>query len=336
MKRILTGIKPTGVHLGNWMGAIKPSLELLSKYEGESTEAFFFLADYHALNTCFDPAVLKQSVKEVASTWIALGLDTKKHIFYRQSDVPEIAELSVILSPFAPKGLLNRAHAYKAFVDKNRELSENDGKARDLDDGVNMGLFTYPLLMSADILAFQADLVPVGEDNSQHLEIARDIAGKFNRNYKTEILKLPELVVRKGELLPGLDGRKMSASYNNHIPVFLPEKKLRKLIMKMTTDSSPPGEPKKKDSNSLFLFYSNFASSEQILEMEKKYTKGISWGEVKQEIFERVNEELKDKRDVYDHYLNSEKELEAVFKEGASKARLVSKKVLKEVKGLIF
>jgi len=335
MKRILTGIKPTGVHLGNWMGAIKPSFELLSKYKDEPTEAYFFLADYHALNTCFDPAILKQSVKEVAATWIALGLDTKKHIFYRQSDVPEIAELTVILSPFTPKGLLNRAHAYKAFVDKNRELSQGD-TVRDLDDGVNMGLFTYPLLMSADILAFQADLVPVGEDNSQHLEIARDIAGKFNRNYKTEILKLPELVVRKGALLPGLDGRKMSASYNNHIPVFLPEKKLRKLIMKMTTDSTPPGEPKKKDSNSLFSFYSNFASKEQILEMEKKYADGISWGEVKQEIFELVNEELKEKRDVYDHYVNSEKELEDVFKEGASKARLVSKKVLKDVKELIF
>jgi len=329
MKKILTGIKPTGVHLGNWIGAIKPSLELMEKHK--DSQGLFFLADYHALNSCFDPVHLKATVKEVAATWLALGLDTKKHIFYRQSDIPEITELSVILAPFTPKGLLNRAHAYKAFQDRNKA----DGKI-DLDEGVNMGLYTYPLLMSADILAFNADLVPVGEDNAQHLEITRDIAGKFNRNYKAELFNLPELVVRKGAMLPGIDGRKMSASYNNHIPVFLPEKRLRKMIMKITTDSTPPGEPKDKDSNSLFSFYSHFANEELVKSMEKKYSEGISWGEVKQEIFEVLNEILKDKREIYEHYLASDEELNQIFKEGSQKAREVSVPIIEEIKKTIF
>ena len=324
MKKILTGIKPTGVHLGNWIGAIKPSLELMKTHK--DAKGFFFLADYHALNSSFDPVKLKESIKEVASTWLALGLDPKKHVFYRQSDIPEIAELSVILAPFTPKGLLNRAHAYKAMLDRNQQGV----------DLVNMGLFTYPLLMSADILAFNADLVPVGEDNSQHLEIARDIAGKFNHNYKKKIFVLPELVARKGALLPGYDGRKMSAAYNNHIPVFLPEKKLKKMIMKITTDSSPPGEPKNKDSNSLFSFYSHFASKSQISDMDKKYLKGVSWGEVKQELFELLNEILKAKREIYEHYMSSDEELNKILKEGAQQARQVSRPLLKSVKELIF
>ena len=297
----------------------------------KNATGFFFLADYHALNSSFDPENLKKTLKEVAATWLALGLDPKKHVFYKQSDIPEIMELSVILAPFTPKGLLNRAHAYKAFQDKNRKEKKSD-----LDDGVNMGLYMYPLLMSADILSFNADLVPVGEDNSQHLEITRDIAGKFNRNYKKDIFTLPELVVRKGAMLLGVDGRKMSASYNNHIPVFLPEKHLRKMIMKITTDSTPSGQPKDKDSNPLFSFYSHFASQEQIKDMEKNYQEGILWGEVKQEIFEVLNHILSDKRETYEHYLSSENELNKILKEGAQKAREVSQIVIKQVKETIF
>lgn len=327
MKKILTGIKPTGVHLGNWVGAIKPSLELIKDQEETQTQGYFFLADYHALNSMFDPQTLSETVQEVAATWLALGLDPNKSVFYRQSDIPEIMELSTVLSAFTSKGLLNRAHAYKAIQDRNQE----DGK-KDLDDGVNMGLYTYPLLMTADILAFNADMVPVGEDNTQHLEIARDIASKFNRTYNTETFKLPELVVRKGAMLSGLDGRKMSASYNNHIPVFTPEKKLRKLIMKITTDSTPPEEPKEKDANTLFSFYSQFANTEQICDMEKKYQTGVSWGEVKQEIYEVLSQELKDKRQVYEHYKNSKDELLKIFKVGAERARETSSKVLAEVK----
>ena len=333
MKKILTGIKPTGVHLGNWIGAIKPSLEMVnenSKTLVTNSKGYFFLADYHALNSMFDPVKLSETVQEVAATWLALGLDPKKSVFYRQSDIPEITELATILAAFTSKGLLNRAHAYKAIQDRNQE----EGK-KDLDDGVNMGLYTYPLLMTADILAFNADLVPVGEDNTQHLEIARDIAGRFNRNYKTETLKLPELVVRKGAMLSGLDGRKMSASYNNHIPVFTPEKKLRKLIMKITTDSTPPEEPKEKDANTLFSFYSHFASPDQISQMEKKYQTGIAWGEVKQEIYEVLSEELKDKREIYEHYKSSKEDLMKIFKKGAEEARETTIEVLNEVKKTI-
>lgn len=332
MKKILTGIKPTGVHLGNWIGAIKPSLEMVQERGGEesSSKGYFFLADYHALNSMFEASKLSETVKEVAATWLALGLDPKKSVFYRQSDIPEIMELSTILAAFTSKGLLNRAHAYKAIQDRNQE----EGR-KDLDDGVNMGLYTYPLLMTADILAFNADMVPVGEDNTQHLEIARDIAGKFNRTYNAETLKLPQLVVRKGAMLSGLDGRKMSASYNNHIPVFAPEKKLRKLIMKITTDSTPPEEPKEKEANTLFSFYSHFASADQISQMEKNYQTGISWGEVKQEIFEVLSKELAPKREVYEHYKNSPKDLMKILKEGAEQARETSSQVLKEVKATI-
>ena len=291
MGKVLTGIKATGVHLGNWMGAIQPALDMA---ENSKDTGYFFIADYHALNSVKDAKFLKATTAEVAATWLALGLDPKKTVFYKQSDVPEIMELSVILATVTPKGLLNRAHAYKAKIASNEE----EGKT-DLDDGVNMGLFTYPFLMTADILAFNADQVPVGEDNAQHLEIARDVAGKFNRLFKKEVFKLPELVIRKGgKLLPGMDGRKMSASYNNHIPVFLTEKKLRKMIMKITTDSTPPEEPKDKDANSIFQLYGEFANSDQIKAFEKRYTDGISWGEAKQELFEVVNAKLSGPREI--------------------------------------
>jgi len=325
MKKVLTGIKATGVHLGNWIGAIQPALDMV-KTSGD--QGFFFIADYHALNTVKDAHFLSQTTAEVAATWLALGLDCKKHILYKQSDIPEIMELNTILAAVTPKGLLNRAHAYKAVTAKNEEVGKTD-----LDDGVNMGLYTYPLLMTADILAFNADQVPVGEDNAQHLEIARDVAGKFNRSFKTEVFKLPELVVQKGgKLLPGVDGRKMSASYNNHVPIFLPEKKLRKMIMKITTDSTPPEEPKSIDSNSIFELYKVFATPEQCLALEKRYAEGIGWGEAKQELFEVVNAKLSAPREKYNYYMENRAELDQILKEGAEKARTVTKTVLLDVK----
>ena len=328
MKKVLTGIKATGVHIGNWVGAIQPALDMVEKTEDQG---FFFIADYHALNSVKDAKFLSDTTAEVAATWLALGLDTNKHVFYKQSDVPEIMELSVILAALTPKGLLNRAHAYKAKTALNQE----EGKA-DLDDGVNMGLYTYPLLMTADILAFNADQIPVGEDNAQHLEIARDIAGKFNRAFKAEVLTLPELVVRKGgKLLPGLDGRKMSASYNNHIPMFLPEKKLRKTIMKITTDSMPPEAPKETDSNSIFELYQEFANADEVQVLKKRYQEGIGWGEAKQELFEVLNQRLSAPREKYTYYMENREELNSILKQGAEKARAVAGPVLASVKKTI-
>jgi len=325
MKKVLTGIKATGVHLGNWIGAIQPALDMV---ESGGNQGFFFIADYHALNSVRDAQFLSHTTAEVAATWLALGLDHEKHIFYKQSDIPEIMELSTILAAVTPKGLLNRAHAYKAVTSKNEEAGKQD-----LDDGVNMGLYTYPLLMTADILAFNADQVPVGEDNAQHLEIARDVAGKFNRLFKADVFKLPELVVRKsGKLLPGMDGRKMSASYDNHIPIFLPEKKLRKMIMKITTDSTPPEEPKSTDSNSIFELYREFATPEQITGLSKRYSEGVGWGEAKQELFDVINAKLLAPREKYNHYMENRAELDQILKEGAEKARAVTQTVLIDVK----
>ncbi len=328
MGKVLTGIKATGVHLGNWVGAIQPALDMI---KNSTDMGYFFIADYHALNAVKDAKTLVDTTAEVAATWLALGLDPKKTIFYKQSDIPEIMEISVILASVASKGLLNRAHAYKAKT----ALNQKEGKL-DLDHGVNMGLFTYPLLMAADILAFNANKVPVGEDNTQHLEITRDIARKFNRFFKSKTFVLPELVVRKGrKLLPGIDGRKMSASYNNHIPIFLCEKKLRKIIMKITTDSTPPGESKEIKANLIFKLYSEFANMEQIQALEKKYAQGISWGEAKQELFQVLDERLSGPRQIYNYYMQNKDDLNTILKEGARKARETTRLVLRDVKKAI-
>lgn len=322
--RILTGIKATGVHIGNWVGAIEPALELA---HDPNNESFLFIADYHALNSSPKPEVLKQNTYEIAATWLALGLDTKKTNLYRQSDIPEIFELSVILSALTPKGLMNRAHAYKAFVQDNQSKG-----LEDLDDGINMGLYTYPILMTADILIFNADKVPVGPDNVQHLEIARDLAQKFNSQFG-ETFKLPQVLLpKKVKLLPGLDGRKMSSSYGNHIPVFLDEKALRKSIMKIVSDSTPAEEPKSTKDNLLFDFYSVFASQEQIKQMEKKYAEGIGWGFVKQEIFEVLNEKLTEPRRVYNDLINDKSLLDKILKEGSEKVRVVAASNLKTIR----
>ena len=322
---VLTGITTTGTpHIGNYVGAIRPAIEASRNPDALS---FYFLADYHALVKCHDPATLRQSTLEVAATWLALGLDTDSCIFYRQTDIPEIPELTWILTCMTAKGLMNRAHAYKAAVQENETL-----KTKDPDKGINMGLFCYPILMAADILMFKASRVPVGKDQIQHLEMARDIAMRFNHLYGTTFV-LPEAVTDdKTAVLQGMDGRKMSKSYNNTIPLFAPEKRLRKLIMKIKTNSQPPEEPKDPESCTLFQIFQAFAEPEEIQAMRQRYARGIAWGEMKQVLFEYLNAHLKDARERYAALLENPERIEAVLREGARKARDYSRPFLEEIR----
>ncbi|MCM3626988.1 tryptophan--tRNA ligase [Paenibacillus glycanilyticus] len=324
MSIVLTGIKPTGrVHVGNYMAAIKPALQIAQNRE---CTALYFIADYHGLTFIQDREEFNELSYGIAATWLALGLDPERVVFYRQSDVPEIFELSWILSCLAPKGLMNRAHAYKAVVDKNEQLG------LDTDTGVNMGLFTYPILMAADILLFQTDQVPVGKDQIQHVEIARDLAEAFNRNYG-ETFKLPDYIVDdQTAVIPGLDGRKMSKSYNNTIPLFESAESLKKLISRIKTDSTPPHEPKDPDSSNIFLLYKEFATAEQIEALRERYYGGISWGEAKQELYQAMNAFLEEPRNKYHHYMASRDELDEILKEGAKKARAMAQPLLEQVK----
>lgn len=310
---VLTGITTTGTpHLGNYVGAIRPAIEAS---QDASVNSYLFMADYHALIKCQDPERVRQSSLEVAATWLAMGLDTNNVTFYRQSDVPEITELNWLLSCVASKGLLNRAHAYKAAVDANVE------EGNDLDKAVTMGLFNYPVLMAADILMFNGSHVPVGKDQIQHIEMARDIAQRFNHLY-SEHFVLPEAVVGENvAVLEGLDGRKMSKSYNNTIPLFLPEKKFRKLIMKIVTNSLEPGEPKDPDTSTVFSIYKAFATQQETEAMRIRYQEGISWGEAKQELFEYLNGILAEPREHYNELIANPAEVEKALQEGAEKAR---------------
>jgi tryptophanyl-tRNA synthetase len=312
-QRVLTGITTTGTpHLGNYVGAIQPAIA--ESQRGEY-DAFFFLADYHALIKSHEPAVVHQSSREIAATWLALGLDTDATTFYRQSDVPEITELSWILTCVCAKGLMNRSHAYKAAV------QDNEQKGDDPDFGVTMGLFSYPILMAADILTFNASKVPVGRDQIQHLEMARDIAQRFNHLYGDTFV-LPEAVVGDdAAVLSGLDGRKMSKSYGNTIPLFLPEKKLQKHINKIKTNLLEPGEPKDPDTSTVFEIWQAFASPEQTAEMRKKFAEGIAWGQAKKELFELINAHIAPARERYDELLLDGALLEAELLKGAAKAR---------------
>lgn len=323
-KTILTGIKPTGqVHLGNYMGAIKPALELA---QVQDYQAAYFVADYHALTKTHDAEEFRQLSYGIAATWLALGLDPEKAIFYRQSDVPEIFELNWVLSCFSPKGLMNRAHAYKSMVDSNQ------GSGKDADLGVNMGLFNYPILMAADILMFKTDIVPVGKDQIQHVEIARDIAEHFNHNYG-ETFVLPEYKIQEDTaVLPGLDGRKMSKSYHNTIPLFTEPKNLQKLINKIKTDSLPPEVAKNPDESILFTLYKEFASPDEVEQMKQQYLSGIGWGEAKKELFTVMNNFLEEPRGKYNELMSTPERIDAILKEGAEKARAVSSPFLKEIK----
>ncbi len=323
---VLTGITTTGTpHLGNYVGAIRPCIEAS---KDDSKLSYYFLADYHSLVKCHDPKIVKQSSLEGAATWLAMGLDTDKSVFYRQSDIPEIPELTWILTCMTSKGLMNRAHAYKGAVAEN----ESKGK-KDLDKGINMGLFCYPVLMAADILIFKANKVPVGKDQIQHLEMARDIAGVFNSTYKKKIFTLPEAVVDENDsILSGLDGRKMSKSYNNTIPLFVPEKKLRKLIMKIKTNSLEPGEPKDSKECTIFEIFKSFAGETEVQDFQKRYDEGISWGEAKQFLFEYLNNILSGPRAEYEKLIENPDYVEEILLKGALKAREQSSSLLQEVR----
>lgn len=316
-KTVLTGITTSGTpHIGNYLGAIKPAIDASNN---DAYNSFFFLADYHALIKCHDPERVARSSQEIAATWLALGLDTDKATFYRQTDIPEITELTWILTCLTSKGLMNRAHAYKASVDANRDAGKDD-----LDDGVTMGLFSYPVLMAADILMFNADIIPVGKDQIQHIEMARDVAGRFNHTYQP-LFNLPEAQVdEETQLIPGLDGRKMSKSYDNTIPLFCSADQLRKLINQIVTDTKAPGEPKDPDSSTLFQLYNCFATTTETEQMRQRYLEGIAWGEAKKDLFEFLDEQLSAPRARYNELMNDLGFVEAELKKGAVKAREIS------------
>lgn len=323
-QRVLTGITTTGTpHLGNYVGAIRPAIEASRNSENLS---FYFLADYHALIKCRDPDLIQESTRQIAATWLAAGLDPEKVIFYRQSDVPEIPELCWLLTCMTAKGLMNRAHAYKAAV------AENQAAGEDPDFGVTMGLYSYPILMAADILLFNVHQVPVGRDQIQHVEMARDIAARFNHHYGEHFV-LPEAVVDDNvAVLQGLDGRKMSKSYNNTIPLFLPEKQLKKHINKIKTNLLEPGEPKDPDDSTVFQIWQAFATPEQTEEMRAEFAAGIAWGEAKKRLFELINEQLAEAREKYNSLLERPRELEDILQAGAEKARRYSVPFLKELR----
>jgi tryptophanyl-tRNA synthetase len=311
--RVLTGIKPSGTpHLGNYVGAIRPTVRA-SREPG--IDSYLFLADYHALISTHDPARVQRSTLEIAATWIACGLDPERVTFYRQSDIPEIPELTWLLACVCGKGLLNRAHAYKAAVDKNLA----DG--RDADNGVTMGLFMYPVLMAADILMFNAHRVPVGRDQIQHIEMARDLASSFNHLYG-EHFTLPEAVIdEQVATLPGLDGRKMSKSYDNVIPLFAPREQLRRLIMGIVTDSRAPGEPKDTEGSAVFQLYQAFATPEETAAFAHEFAAGIAWSQAKERLFERIDREIAPMRATYDALMADPRRVEAILRAGAAKAR---------------
>jgi tryptophanyl-tRNA synthetase len=323
-KIVLTGIKPTGkVHIGNYIGAIKPALQLA---DNDDHTSLFFIADYHGLTFIQDRKEFNELSYGIAATWLALGLDPYKVTFYRQSDVPEIFELSWILACVTPKGLMNRAHAYKAITEKNEQAGI------DIDTGVNMGLFTYPILMAADILLFQSDIVPVGKDQIQHVEIARDIADSFNKTFG-DTFKLPNYQVDENTaVIPGLDGRKMSKSYNNTIPLFESSDTLLKLIKKMKTDSTPPEEPKDPDTSNVFTLYKEFATTEQVEQMRKRFISGISWGEAKNELFHVMDSFLERPRKVYHELMAAPQQIDEILAKGAEKARERAVPLLEKVK----
>jgi tryptophanyl-tRNA synthetase len=327
MKIALTGIKPTGeLHIGNYFGAIKGALELSKSYT-----ARYFIADYHALNVVKDAGALRNYITEVAAGWLACGLDPEKVVFYRQSAVPETFELTTILMAFASKGLLNRAHAYKALVQENCE------KALDADAGVNMGLFTYPVLMAADILLFDTDIVPVGRDQTQHVEMAADIAAALNFNYKKDLLKIPEAVIEESvAVVPGLDGRKMSKSYGNTIPLFTPEKQLRKLIMRVVTNSQGVEEAKNPDDSQLYLLYKLFASKDEQAALAARYRAGgMGWGTAKEELFRVANRELSPLRERFESLMANPKQIDEILAHGAEKARAIAGETIRRLRDAV-
>jgi tryptophanyl-tRNA synthetase len=311
--RFLTGITTSGTpHLGNFVGSIRPSVQASF---APDVESFYFLADYHALIKVDEPARIQRSTLEIAASWLAAGLDPERVTFYRQSDVPEIAELTWLLTCVTGKGVLNRAHAYKAAVDKN---TAND---QDPDVDVTAGLFMYPVLMGADILMFNAHKVPVGRDQIQHIEMARDMASSFNHRYGEHFVPPQAVIEESVATLPGLDGRKMSKSYDNTIPLFAPREQLKKLIAGIKTDSRAPGEPKETEGSALFQIYQAFASEDDSRALRQAYADGIAWGDAKQMLFERIDREIGPMREAYQDLINHPARIEGILMDGAAKAR---------------
>ncbi len=325
--RFLTGITTTGTpHLGNFVGSIRPSVEA-SRRPG--VQSFYFLANYHALIKCEDPARIQRSTLEIAASWLAAGLDPAHVVFYRQSDIPEIPELNWLLSCVTGKGLLNRAHAYKASQDKNQAAG------READDGVTAGLFMYPVLMAADILMFKAHKVPVGRDQVQHIEMARDIAASFNHLYGEHFVAPEAAIDEHVATLPGLDGRKMSKSYDNTIPLFAPREQLRRLIQGMLTDSRAPGEPKDTEGSALFQIYQAFATEAETAALRQRFAEGIAWGDAKQVLFERVDAVVAPMRERYEHLMAHPAEIEETLLAGAERARAVATPFLRELRAAV-
>ena len=322
-KRILTGITTTGTpHIGNYLGAIKPALELAKDYD----ESFYFLADYHAIIKNSKSDEVSNSVKHVALAWLSSGLDPNKSFFYRQSDVPEILELSWILNCVTAQGLMNRSHAYKAATSINTD---------DEDKGITMGLFSYPVLMAADILMFNATHVPVGADQIQHIEMTRDIAGRFNHLYKKTFV-LPEAIIQSSkETVPGLDGQKMSKSYGNIIPLLSTEKQLKKSISKIVTNSLEPGDPKDSSNCTVFALYKYFATKQMIDELKDDYKNGISWGDAKNKLFEVVNNTVRPIRESYETLLEDRDLINDLLSDGSNKVRPIAKELLDSIRSSV-
>jgi tryptophanyl-tRNA synthetase len=324
LKKIaLSGIKPTGaLHIGNYLGMIKPALDLATDYQ-----ALYFIADYHALTTVRDRKSMNRLVYGVAASLLALGLDTEKIVFFRQADVPEIFELTWILACFTAKGLLNRAHAYKAAVDANQEA----GKQPDAD--INAGLYNYPVLMAADILLYGSHFVPVGQDQRQHVEIARDIADALNHNYG-RIFTLPEPLIQEEVMtIPGIDGRKMSKNYSNTLPIFADPKTLRKQVMRIVTDSKSPEDPKDPEACNVFGIYKYFATPEAVEAKRKLYIEGgLAYSDIKQELYELLEEKFGSKREAYLKLVQDHGHLDAVLEQGAAKARAIGKPLMEKLR----
>lgn len=328
-KRVLTGVKPTGrPHIGNYFGAIKPAIDLGNK----ASEHFMFVADYHAINAQRDPEILNQYIKEVSCVFLACGLNPEHSHFYLQSDIPEINEFTTIITAFTPKGWMNKAHAYKAQVDRNVEAG------LPADDGINMGLYTYPTLMAADILIFNTDIVPVGKDQIQHVEIARDIAGSINANYGKDVLVQPQYsVVSSVATVLGVDGRKMSKSYNNIIPLFEDDAVIKKAVFSIATDSRPIDEPKDPNSVLVYQIYQSIADESKINEMAEGLRGGkLGYGHIKTMLLDEVLKQIKPMKEKYDYYINNYDVVKEILAKGQAKVRPIAQANLKKLKDTVF
>lgn len=331
-KTILTGVKPTGtLHIGNYFGAILPMIDL-GKQLAHQSKHIMFVADYHAINAIKDAEFLARTTKEIACVYLACGLNPNHSIFYRQSDIPEIFELTTILMAYTPKGFMNKAHAYKAAVDKNLAKSEPQ------DAGINMGLYTYPVLMAADILAYDTDIVPVGKDQVQHVEIAADIAGAINAIYDKEVLKIPTSFLKaETQTIPGVDGQKMSKSYNNVIPLFGTDNEIKKAVMSIKTDCQDINAPKNPQDILLYHITKGVAPQHIVDEIKEGLEKGgMGYGTIKKMILQHIIDEISEKREKYNYYLSHYDEVEDMLQAGAKQAREISSRVLNRVKDSIF